>query len=102
MDVVLRNLIDGMLQKSERRRFDWEQVKNHKFFTDYPEILPYTPEYDQKGKEIEEPQKVLHWDAGEECAYIYKMDSEFAEEKITVKELKFSEEFCMRVTQLMG
>lgn len=45
MDTSLRNLIDGMLQKSERRRFDWQQVKNHKFFTDHPEVLPYTPNY---------------------------------------------------------
>lgn len=30
------------------------------------------------------------------------MDSLFAEEKISIKELKFSEQFCTRVTQLIG
>ena len=29
---MLRELIDGMLQKSHQKRFDWPQVKNHPFF----------------------------------------------------------------------
>lgn len=43
MNPSLRNLIDGMLQKTSGKRFDWEQVKNHKFFTEFPEPIPYTP-----------------------------------------------------------
>ena len=38
INVLLRDLIDGMLQKSEKKRYDWDQVKNHKFFTDFPDI----------------------------------------------------------------
>ena len=32
MSTNLRDLIDGMLQKSQNKRFDWNQVKNHPFF----------------------------------------------------------------------
>jgi hypothetical protein len=38
MSPDLRGLIDGMLQKSDIRRFDWDKVKNHKFFTNYPDM----------------------------------------------------------------
>lgn len=31
MDISLRDLIDGMLQKSPSSRYDWEQIINHPF-----------------------------------------------------------------------
>jgi fused-like protein len=32
MSANLRELIDGMLQKSDQKRYDWDQVKKHIFF----------------------------------------------------------------------
>jgi serine/threonine protein kinase len=34
MPIALRELIDGMLQKTEAKRYDWDQVKNHPFFAE--------------------------------------------------------------------
>lgn len=52
---VLRDLIDGMLQKSEAKRFDWEQVKNHKFFA-IPDSIPSMINDAKIEKKIEEIQ----------------------------------------------
>ena len=59
MDLSLRDLIDGMLQKSPTSRYDWHQINDHPFVkvkTPLNEIYSETNqnETEKKGDEFEE------------------------------------------------
>ena len=53
-------------------------------------------------EKVEEQKEMLKWDAEEESAYIAKTWASVQEGTITLKELKYDENFCLRITQLMG
>lgn len=45
---------------------------------------------------------MIKWNAEEEIAEMTRLDSEFMSGKLAVKDLKYNEDFCLRVTQLVG
>lgn len=80
MSPVLRDLIDGMLQKKDTKRLDWAQVSAHPFFQqEAPKPKEEKPE---KVEKIEKPEKVqkidaakqVKWNAEEECAYLKRVE----------------------------
>lgn len=82
MSSSLKDLIDGMLQKNDKKRLDWPQVSAHPFFHQEPqkpkEEIKLTEKIIEKPaaeKAIEKAEaKQVKWIAEEECAYLRKVE----------------------------
>jgi serine/threonine protein kinase len=107
MSLPLRDLIDGMLQKNEAKRLDWNQVNAHRFFQQEPKPKEEKPKEEKpreerKEEENKEEAKRVKWLAEEECAYLKRVECDVDEGRLKLAELKFDEEFGLRVIQFMG
>ena len=63
-------------------------MKNHKFFTDFPDVVPSKIPNVEEIK-IEEPRVIVKWDAEEECLYVEKTWSDFQDKKLSVEDLRY-------------
>lgn len=92
MSPALRDLIDGMLQKNDKKRLDWPQVSSHAFFQEPPKKEEKLPEKPQE-KPVDKPEvaKQVKWIAEEECAYLRKVEDDLESGRVKLVDLKFDE-----------